>query len=148
MLSGWNMVNAVDLLLLIFVVLWKSAFENEIISVSGNFISRILISKISVKRNLRIISKNHAADPEIGFPTKSISRPYGRATDMPTAWQLKNLLLSAWIEISSAFLARSSSFLMVSSRLPIIVISFLFSSSNDSRKICSFNKSFNYSVDI
>ena len=26
--------------------------------------------------NLRIITKNHAADPEIGFPTKSSSKPY------------------------------------------------------------------------
>ena len=35
--------------------------------------------------NLRIITKNHAADPEIGFLAKSISKPYGRATAMPTA---------------------------------------------------------------
>ena len=40
--------------------------------------------------NLRIITKNHAADPEIGFLTKSIPKPYGRATAMPTAWELKN----------------------------------------------------------
>ena len=39
--------------------------------------------------NLRIITKNHAADPEIGFLAKSISKPYGRATAMPTAWELK-----------------------------------------------------------
>ena len=38
--------------------------------------------------NLRIITKNHAADPEIGFLTKSISKPSGRATAMPTAWEL------------------------------------------------------------
>ena len=31
-----------------------------------------LISKIGVKTNLRIITKNHAAHPEIGFLTKSI----------------------------------------------------------------------------
>ena len=41
------------------------------------------------KMNLRIITKNHAADPEIGFLTKSISKPYGRATAMPPAWELK-----------------------------------------------------------
>ena len=28
---------------------------------------------------LRLITKNHAADPKIGFLTKSISKPYGRA---------------------------------------------------------------------
>ena len=30
---------------------------------------------MAVKMNLRIITKNHAADPEIGFLTKSISKP-------------------------------------------------------------------------
>ena len=39
--------------------------------------------------NLRIIMKNHAADTEIEFLTKSISKPNGRATAMPTAWELK-----------------------------------------------------------
>ena len=33
--------------------------------------------------------KNHAADPEIGFLTKSISTLYGRATAMPPARELK-----------------------------------------------------------
>ena len=33
--------------------------------------------------------KNHAADPEIGFLTKSISKPYVRAMAMPTAWDLR-----------------------------------------------------------
>ena len=32
--------------------------------------------------------KNHAADPEIGFLTKSILKPYSRATAMPPAWEL------------------------------------------------------------
>ena len=39
--------------------------------------------------NLRIITKNPTADPEKGFLTKSISKPYGRATGMSTAWELK-----------------------------------------------------------
>ena len=43
---------------------------------------------MSVKMNSRIITKNHETDPEIGFLTKSISKPYGRATAMPTAWEL------------------------------------------------------------
>ena len=36
--------------------------------------------------NLRIKTKNHAADPEIGFLTESKSKPYDRATAVPTAW--------------------------------------------------------------
>ena len=39
--------------------------------------------------NLRIITKNHAADPEKRFLTKSISKPNGCATAMPTAWELR-----------------------------------------------------------
>ena len=36
------------------------------------------------KNNLRIITKNHATDPEKGFFTKSTLKPNGRATAMPT----------------------------------------------------------------
>ena len=43
---------------------------------------------MGVKMNLRIITKNHAADPEIEFLTKSISKPNGLVTAMPTAWEL------------------------------------------------------------
>ena len=43
---------------------------------------------MGVKMNLRVIKKNHAADPEIGFLTKSFSKPNGRATAMPTTWEL------------------------------------------------------------
>ena len=43
--------------------------------------------------NSRVITKNHAADPEIGFLTKLISKPYGRATGMPTAWELTGISL-------------------------------------------------------
>ena len=52
------------------------------------FFSRISISKMDVKMNLGIITKNHAAYPEIGFLTKSISKPNGCATVIPTAWEL------------------------------------------------------------
>ena len=38
--------------------------------------------------NLTIITKNHAADPEIGFLAKSISKSNGFATAMPIAWEL------------------------------------------------------------
>ena len=31
---------------------------------------------------LRIITKNHAADPETGFLAKSLSKPYGRAASL------------------------------------------------------------------
>ena len=47
---------------------------------------------MAVKMNLRIITKNHATDPEIGFLTKSISEPNGCETAMPTAWELQLLL--------------------------------------------------------
>ena len=40
--------------------------------------------------NLRIITKRFAADPEIGFLTKSIPMPNGHATAMPTAWELRS----------------------------------------------------------
>ena len=46
---------------------------------------------MAVKINLRLITKNHAADPYIGFLTKSISKPNGHTTAMPTAWELKKL---------------------------------------------------------
>ena len=39
--------------------------------------------------NLRIITKNLTAYPEKGFLTKAISKPYGRATAVPQAWELK-----------------------------------------------------------
>ena len=35
------------------------------------------------------------ADPEIGFLTKSIIKPYGRAAAMPTAWEL--MILFTWM---------------------------------------------------
>ena len=47
---------------------------------------------MGVKMNLRIIIKNHTADPEIGFLTKSISKSYGGATAMPPAWELDNFI--------------------------------------------------------
>ena len=40
------------------------------------------------KMNLRMIKKNHEADQEKVFLTKSISKPYDRATAMPPAWEL------------------------------------------------------------
>ena len=43
---------------------------------------------MTVKMNLTIITKNHAADPEIGFLAKSISKSNGFATAMPIAWEL------------------------------------------------------------
>ena len=35
--------------------------------------------------NIRKITKNHAADPEIGFLTESILKPYEHSAVMPTA---------------------------------------------------------------
>ena len=45
---------------------------------------------MAVKMNLTRITKNHAADLEIGFLAKSISKSNGCATAMPTAWELRN----------------------------------------------------------
>ena len=50
--------------------------------------------------NLRIITKNRAADPEIRFLTKSISNPYSRATAMPTAFKLNFFVKMIWKETS------------------------------------------------
>ena len=47
---------------------------------------------MDVKIKFRITTKNHAADPEIGFLTKPISKPYGRATAIPPAWELTSVL--------------------------------------------------------
>ena len=43
---------------------------------------------MGAKINFRIAIKNHAADPEKGFLTKSIEKPYDRAAAMPTALEL------------------------------------------------------------
>ena len=40
------------------------------------------------KINFRTIKKNNAADSEIGFLTKSMSKPFGRGTDFPAALEL------------------------------------------------------------
>ena len=52
--------------------------------------------KIAVKMNLRIITKNHAADPEIGFLTKSISKANRCTTAIPTAWELSLEAISSF----------------------------------------------------
>ena len=44
---------------------------------------------MGVKMTLRIITKNRKAHSEIGFPTKSILKPYGRSAVMPIAWELE-----------------------------------------------------------
>ena len=71
-----------------FLLVYENRTSKMIFLVSRNLFAWILISKIGVKINLKIITKNHAADPEIGFLTKSISKPYGRATAMPPALEL------------------------------------------------------------
>ena len=43
---------------------------------------------MDLKMNFRIITKNHAADPENEFLAKSISKSDGCATAMPTEWEL------------------------------------------------------------
>ena len=43
---------------------------------------------MGVEMNSRIKTKNHEADPERGYLTKSISKRYGSATTMPPALEL------------------------------------------------------------
>ena len=45
--------------------------------------------------NLRIITKNHATDPEKGFLTKPISKPFAPATALPPAWLLNKIFILA-----------------------------------------------------
>ena len=53
--------------------------------------------------NLRIITKNHAAGPKMGFLTKSISKPNGSATAMPRAWELKSTSVKDYNEYCDSF---------------------------------------------
>ena len=63
-----------------------------------------MISEMGVKMNLRIIMKNHAADPEIGFLAKSISKPNGCATAMSTAWEIRiEILEMNYLPVSRGF---------------------------------------------
>ena len=43
---------------------------------------------MGVKMNFLVIRKHNAADPEIGFLTKSVLNPYGRTAAIPTACEL------------------------------------------------------------
>ena len=43
---------------------------------------------MAVKMNSATITNNYAADAEIGFLAKSISKSNDRATVMPAAWEL------------------------------------------------------------
>ena len=49
--------------------------------------------KNGCKMYLRIITKIHAADPEIEFFTKSISKSFGHAKAILAAWKLNNQLI-------------------------------------------------------
>ena len=64
-----------------------------------NFFSWISVSKMGVKMNIRIITKNNAANPEIGFFTKLILKPYDRAAAMPTAWELMTRRFNSFLFI-------------------------------------------------
>ena len=48
---------------------------------------------MGLKMNLRKITRNHEADPEIEFLTKSIRKPYERVTESPSASELEINLL-------------------------------------------------------
>ena len=53
------------------------------------FFYMIFYFKNGCKNEFKDKTKNHAADPEIEFLAKSISKSNGCATAMPTAWELK-----------------------------------------------------------
>ena len=72
----------------------RMIFLYQEISDAKKFFPRILILKMVLKINFKIITKNHAADPEVGFLTKTISKPYGRATAMSPAWVFSNFTFS------------------------------------------------------
>ena len=86
-LSGSDIVYAVGMAAV------QSGHQNRASKMNFYWCQRIFFMnfdlKMSVKMNLRIITKNHAADPEIGFLTKLILKPNGRASAIPTAWELK-----------------------------------------------------------
>ena len=59
---------------------------------------------MGIKLNIRIITKNHEADPEKGFLKETISKPYGRATAMPPAWELRDKSFKFFSSTSSNFI--------------------------------------------
>ena len=72
----------------IYVLVNKNRASEMVFLVLRDFFTWFLISKMAEKINLRITTKSHAADSEIGFLAKSISKSNGCATAMPTAWDL------------------------------------------------------------
>ena len=56
------------------------------------FFSQILISKMNVKMNLRIITKNHADDSKIGSSLKIDFKAEWTHESMPTAWVLRTVV--------------------------------------------------------
>ena len=61
------------------------------------FFSWILISKMGVKMNFRIIAKNHAADSKISFSRKIDFRADGTHESHLKAWEL--VLIQFWYPI-------------------------------------------------
>ena len=94
--SGLNIVYAVVMAEVFFTMLVN---ENQPLKMNfffgfKVFFTRILISNIGVEINLMVMTKNNASDPEIEFLTKSISKPDGRATAIPTALRL----IKIWVQ--------------------------------------------------
>ena len=48
--------------------------------------------------NLRIITKNHAADWKIGSPLKIDFRADGTHDSIPTAWELKKVIFESVLQ--------------------------------------------------
>ena len=56
---------------------------------------------MALKMNLTIVTKNHAADPEIGFLVESILKSNGCATAIPTVWELNRHMETRFLNIRS-----------------------------------------------
>ena len=85
----------------------------SLFSAIKEFLPFIAIFKIGGKKNLRIITKNNAADPELRFLTKSTSKLFDCATVMPTALDLTLRLIQAEKLLINAFLNHKSVFIII-----------------------------------
>ena len=70
------------------MIIEKRPSKMKFFQCQGIFFSQILISKMDVKMNLRIITKNHAADSKIGSLLKIDFRADWTHESNPTAWEL------------------------------------------------------------
>ena len=68
---------------------YRTHGEHMVINEKDVKFSNFLISKMDLKMNLRIITKNHADDSKIGSLLKIDFKAEWTHESMPTAWELK-----------------------------------------------------------